>query len=171
MAYELFEPFPDIRGVKSNKKPSIKLFIQSKKNLTFSDLLSKEVTTSQKITFEAKRGFKLGNINFMDASKGTGYFKLEHNHYGFKDDKKKFDDATEKPAEPKPFNLKYNNVETYFDTKFKNDDSLKIKTGTNKTVECNFTMKNLKFPGNQDCGKLFFCFFLLFFAFFAFFVL
>ena len=89
----------------------------------------------------------------MDATKGTGYVKFEHDPWKYRADKKEFDDATEKPSEPRMTNSKYNSFETYFDTKFKNDDSLKIKTSSNRVVETNFSMKNLNFIGTSDCGN------------------
>ena len=150
MAFEFFEPFPDVRGNKGkNKKKINKLTLKI-------DLFSKVVTDKPKITLEVKRGFKLGGINFMDANKGTGYVKFEHDPWAFRADKKTFDaaEAEKKPTEPKMTQSKYNSFETYFDTKFKNDDSLKIKTSSNKTVECNFSMKNLTFLGDTDCGNI-----------------
>ena len=109
----------------------------------------------------------------MDATNGTGYFKFEHDPWAYKADKKKFDDAKEKPVQPQMMNSKYNSFETYYDTKFKNGDSCKVKAGSNKVIETNFTMKNLNIQGCDDCCKLnknFFDFLKLIFEIFYFFL-
>ena len=67
-----------------------------------------------------KRGIKLGNINFLDSTKGTAFFKFEHDPWLYRADRNSFTEAPEKSSEPKMTNSKYNSFETYFDTKFKN---------------------------------------------------
>ena len=51
------------------------------------------------LLLEIKKGVKLGNINFIDTNKGTGYVKFEHDPWTFRSDKKTFDEAE---AEKKP---------------------------------------------------------------------
>jgi len=99
-----------------------------------------------------KRGIKLGNINFLDSTKGTAFFKFEHDPWLYRADRNSFTEAPEKSSEPKMTNSKYNSFETYFDTKFKNDDSCKVKVGSNKVVESNFTIKNMTFLGSTECA-------------------
>ena len=99
-----------------------------------------------------KKGIKIGDLNLMDATNATGFFKVEHDPWALRADKKKYDDATEKPVQPRILGSKYNHFESYIDTKFKNGDSCKIKTGSNKIIESNFTMKNLTFHKDDICG-------------------
>lgn len=49
--------------------------------------------------------------------------------------------------------MKYNSFETYFDTKFKNNDAFKVKIGSNKVVELNLALKNLRLPQCDTCSK------------------
>lgn len=115
-------------------------------------MFSKNLTNQPKITFEVKRGFNLGNINFLDATKGTGFFKWENEAWGYRGDRDSYVEGSEKPR-PHWMDRKYNSFETYFDTKFKNNDSLKIKSGSSRVVEASFNMKNFTFLNNTDCGK------------------
>ena len=117
-------------------------------------MFSKNLTNSPKIIFEVKRGFKLGNINFLDATKGTGFFKWENEAWGYRGDRDNYVEDAENPK-PRPhwMDKKYNSFETYFDTKFKNGDSFKVKTGSNKVLELNVALKNLRLPECDSCCK------------------
>lgn len=94
----------------------------------------------------------------MDAQKGTFFVKFEHDPWAFRADRTKFTEANDENAvQPLWSNSKYNSWETYFDTKFKNSDSLKLKYSSKKIMEANFALKNLTLPAQcGDCRIFFF---------------
>lgn len=96
-------------------------------------------------------------MNLLDASKGTAYFKFEHDPWAFRSDKTNFTQTTQETesvkTEPRWRDSKYNTFETYFDTKFRSDNSFKIKSGSSRVVEANFVNKNLTFNCPLNCCK------------------
>ena len=99
-------------------------------------------------------------MNLLDATKGTAYFKFEHDPWAFRSDKSNFNQTSQSTedgkTEPKWRDSKYNTFETYFDTKFKSDNSFKIKSGSSRVVEANFANKNLTFKCPLNCSKILF---------------